>query len=291
MFDSSRELNYQGTISFQRGSLMESLRISHAVRDGEEFERLEYMDGDNREIIRRGDNLSYIYRGDQFIRFYQQNNNVQSKSLDQRDVSEYYQFKVSGNDRVAGRLVVNVEISPKDTHRFGYRLSLDKDTGLLMRTELLGLQGKLLERFQFVEVTIGKEIPEAYFIDAEHSYDTHHGEPELDSAQPFVISGKSWRVGWLPGGFTSVVANFESAKADDMVTFTDGLSVFSVFIEREPNAAVLNSMSEGIAHQGATTAFTKPLLLAGHPHRVTVVGEIPAQTAQKIAQSIVLLTP
>ena len=124
---------------------MESLRISHAVIDGEEFERLEYMDGDRREIIRRGHNLSCVHPGSQLLRFYHQQKNLPLSPLDREGIAEYYQFNVSGTGRVAGRSVVNLEINPKDTHRFGYRLSLDKDSGLLLRTELLGPQGKVLE--------------------------------------------------------------------------------------------------------------------------------------------------
>jgi sigma-E factor negative regulatory protein RseB len=75
-----------------------------------------------------------------------------------------------------------------------------------------------------------------------------------------------------------------------MATFTDGLSVFSVFIESDIAADAFKSGIVGRAQRGATTAYSRDLLLSGNPHRVTVVGEIPAHTAEKIAQSIVLVS-
>lgn len=288
MSHSFRELNYRGTFSFQQGGNTESLRMAHAVIAGQEYERLEYMDGAKREIIRRGHDLNCVHPGHQLVRFYHQGNGFKF-GADPREggIDNYYQLEHRGVGRVAGRQVVNLEVSPRDTHRFGYRLSLDQETLLLLRTELIGDQGKVLERFQFVEVTIGEPMQRSEFPDVASSYHADHLAPALQTTSA-QAAGEGWKVNWLPAGFTSAVANME-VVTDDMATFTDGLSVFSVFIERDIDADSISKGIEGRAQRGATTAYSRALMLAGRPYRVTVVGEIPAHTAQQIAQSIVLV--
>ncbi len=287
MSRSFRELNYQGAFSFQQGDNIESLRMAHAVIDGQEYERLEHMDGDKREIIRRGHSLTCIHPGHQLIRFYQQQQSLKYSPVDQESIDQYYQFKVTDSGRIAGRDVINMQISPRDTHRFGYRLSLDKETGLLLRSELQGPKGAILERFQFVDIVIGGPIELEYFTGADHSYHAEHAPPEVSTNKALSRPERSWTVKWLPGGFTAAVANL-TVTSDDMATFTDGLTVFSVFLEREIDPDTMAKGVEGRAQRGATIAYSRALLLAGHPHRVTVVGEIPAQTAQQVAQSVVL---
>lgn len=290
MSHSFRELNYQGSFSYQRGESMESLRILHAVIDGAEFEYLEYMDGEKRDIVRRGHSLNCVHPGHQLVRFppafQRQSTSVTGEEstredqVYQRGLEEYYQFSVTGKGRIAGRPVVNLQVSPRDTHRFGYRLSLDQETGLLLRSELLGAEGKILERFQFVDITIGQEIAEERFdVDAK----TYHAEHVAPAVEPGQFGSKqAWLVNWLPGGFTAAQAN-RRYGAGDMATFTDGLTVFSVFLEQDPDPQAL---AEGHAQRGATIAYSRALILAGRPHRVTVVGEIPQRTAQQIAQSV-----
>ncbi len=288
MSHSYRELNYQGTFSYQRAGSSESLRIAHAVIDGEEYERLEYMDGDKREIIRRGHNLDCIHPGHQLVRFYQHQQNLKTDKQGSTSLEQFYHFVVAGNDRVAGRSAVNLTIMPKDRHRFGYRLSLDKESGLLLRSELIDPKGRVLERFQFAEITLDAGLTQQDFAGAEDSYHPHHAAPHV-TTQAATANDKSWKVQWLPGGFTSTVANQDIVAEDDMATFTDGMTVFSVFLESAGNKIKLSQTVEGHAQKGATTAYSRTLVLAGSPHTITVVGEIPARTAQQIARSIVLV--
>lgn len=306
MSHSFRELNYEGTFSYQQGSTMESLRVIHAVFDGEEYEKLEYLDGGRREIVRRGHQLDCIHPGHQLIRFFQQQQSIRNSALSQPGIGDIYRFTVTGEDRVAGRKVINLEVSPRDTHRFGYRLSLDSETGLLLRTELIGDSKAVIERFQFASITIGEVISKSHFMGVEsdavadskrhssesstQSYSANHIEPAIDETQGNTVSKNSWVVRWLPTGFTSAIANLK-VVSNDMATFTDGLTVFSVFLERDVDANEMQRGLEGSAQKGATTAYSRALYLAGQPHRVTVVGEIPPQTAQQIARSVALVRP
>ncbi|MBL4826399.1 MAG: MucB/RseB C-terminal domain-containing protein, partial [Spongiibacteraceae bacterium] len=266
MSHSFRELTYQGAISYQQGDIVQSLRITHAVIDGEEFERLEYMDGERREIIRRGHTLSCIHPGHQLIRLYQQQQALNQLPNSQNDslykLTDYYDLSVVGTGRIANRSVVELLVRPKDAHRFIHRLSIDSQTGLLLRSIVEGSTGKVLERFQFADIQIGGAIPKEHFHARDHSYQAEHVDPVLSLSRESALNEeKPWLVNWLPGGFTAVVANQKFAS-EDMATFTDGFAVFSVFLEKIDQSLLqhgVDSGGEGLARRGATVAYSRAL--------------------------------
>ena len=322
MSRSYRELNYRGTLSFQQGDRMTSLRIAHAVIDGEEYEFMEHMDGARRPIMRSGHPVKCIHPGHQLVRFYQQQlkGKTSPEAAPGSGIARHYRFKLAGTDRVADRPAVVMLVSPNDAHRFGFRLSLDQQTGLLLRSELVAPGNRVVERFQFVEIVFDEAIPKSFFKNADGSYQPAHTEPKpvLANSKSADLPQRHWQVAWMPAGFISAGEELaaELASADDnaataeqpeqskadMMTYTDGLSIFSVFVEpevisEELASAVAGSKNplaaklEGMAQRGATTAYTRALLLGEQPHRVTVVGEIPPRTARQIAQSIIPHNP
>jgi sigma-E factor negative regulatory protein RseB len=288
MSHSFRELNYQGIFTFQRDNSMESMRISHSIIDGKEYERLEYLDGKKRDIVRGGHDVNCLHPGHQLLRSYpSQYSKFNTLSQGDNGMSRFYRFDTAGVGRVAGRKVIKVNVNPIDSHRYGYRLAIDAQSGLLLSSKSVGTKGRVLEHFHFVEIVIGKSLAIDYFDSAENSFHAEHIEPIHQLSTLNGIPENSWLVNWLPGGFTPVIANLKYITGD-MVTYTDGLTVFSVFLEKNIAAKDMAKGVEGSAQRGATTAFSRALLLNGHPHRVTVVGEIPYHTAQRIAQSITM---
>ena len=84
----------------------------------------------------------------------------------------------------------------------------------------------------------------------------------------------------MPRGFT---ATDRPAPGGARRTYTDGLAVFSVFLEhlgREIRSG------EGVARNGATTSYTRGMHFAGGPVLVTVIGEVPVNTARMVADSV-----
>lgn len=279
MSHSFRELNYHGTFSFQRGKSTESFRIAHAVIDGEEYERLDYLDGEKRRIVRRGHSLNCIHTGQKLVRSL-----VSLNQVDQGEkVADSYGLELRGEDRVAGRQAVNLAVIPKDGYRYGYRLSLDTETGLLLRSELLGGEGDVKERFQFVELDIVDSIPATYFDQEHFDYQARHNRPPVD---PVTSAPESWRLEWKPPGFSSVINKGPGPGGG--ATYTDGLAVFSIFLEPIDEVRPKKAMP-GFMQKGATSVYTRLVTAADHPYRVTVVGEVPQQTAQKLAESVRIL--
>ena len=276
MSHSQRELSYEGAFTYEQSGSMKSMKITHAIIDGEEFERLEHLDGEERELIRRGHGPECIHFGDGLLRLYQQQSRLKNT------VDHFYDFSVVGRDRVAGRRAVELAIMPRDKHRFGHRLSVDESTGLLLRSIRYGANNQVLERFQFVELTVGGVFPESHFIGHGSSHYLNHIAP---SQSKVSREQRQWKLSWLPGGF-SYTPNTKPVTHVQVMAFTDGLAAFSVFLE--PNDLVNGQDGvQGWAQRGATMAYSRVMLLGGSPFRVTVVGEIPQKTAERIASSVV----
>ena len=290
MNDAFNTLSYDGIFSYFSGSELASLRIVHMVVDGEQHERLIHQNGAPREIVRRGEEVVCILMpGDDlltlesslpagpfaraFVRRYDA-------------ISEYYDLRYFGEDRVADRQAVRLAVVPLDDNRFGYRLWLDNETHLLLKSELVDTNGRPLEIFQFSSLALGDDVdPRAL---------EPSGREELAKVSNFTLDSQAsvpvesdvrWTADWLPDGFsmasTSTRRTMGENKSVNTLMFSDGLAAFSVFIEDMPPAGAADMVSRN----GATVAVTH-LIKGPDMHLVTLVGELPTPTANRIAQSI-----
>ena len=96
-----------------------------------------------------------------------------------------------------------------------------------------------------------------------------------------------WEAGWVPGGFAMASWDIRRTpsklKSINTLMYSDGLAAFSVFIEAMPPAGA----GQMVSRQGATVAVTN--LVEGpadERHLVTVVGEVPTETARRVANSV-----
>jgi len=286
------DLSYDGVFSFYSGSDLASLRIVHMVVDGEQRERLVHLNGAPREIVRSGEDVACIMLpGDELLEL---EANIPAgpfarafiRRYDQ--ISAHYGFDFFGEDRVAGRSAVRLAVSPLDEDRFGYRLWLDKETRLLLRSELIDPDGQRLEIFQFNTLRLGDEVTAQALEPASYqgeirSYLHLAAKPAVPVKTPEV----EWHTSWVPTGFVMATADVrrrpDNLASINTMMYSDGLAAFSVFIEDMPKAGAASMVSRS----GATVAVTH--LTPGpedREHLITVVGELPTATAQRIAQSI-----
>jgi sigma-E factor negative regulatory protein RseB len=191
-------------------------------------------------------------------------------------VAAHYRFAVDEGERVAGRQAVSIRVEPRDIYRHGYVMELDRETGLLLKARIVGSGNKTLELFQFAKVTYN-DIP-AEGAQADIVHQTRH--PPASTTVQAGLPSRDWFVSWLPGGFMPTEAEVGSRGSR---SYTDGLAVFSVFLEelgREMHPG------EGVVRQGGTISYTRGLQLADAPVLITVIGEVPVNTARMVADSI-----
>ncbi len=286
------DLSYDGQFSYYSGDDLASLRVVHMVVNGVQRERLVHLNGAPREIVRTGEEVACILLpGDELLEL---ENSIPSgpfaRSFVRRydRISNYYGLSLYGEDRVAGREAVRMAVSPRDEDRFGYRLWLDKQTRMLLRSELVDTDGNRLEIFQFNQITFGDSVDEHALEPMGHDGSlVSHLSLARESSIPVAEGESRWSAEWVPPGFTMAAADMRrtpsTLKSVDTMMFSDGLAAFSVFIEDMPAAGAASMVSR----RGATVAVTH--LVVGDDqahHLITLVGELPTATAQRIAQSI-----
>ena len=287
------ELSYDGIFSYFSGDDLASLRVVHKIVDGTQRERLVHLNGAPREIVRHGDEVACIVMpGDDLLAL---EDSIPAGPFARAFVRQFDRLSSSyvvdyfGEGRIAGRRAVRVGVNPRDSHRYGYRLWLDADTSLLLRSELVDAEGNKLEIFQFTQLLLGDAVDTASLEPAEvtGSQVSHLRLEGGDKPLPtpgVAASTEQWATTWLPAGFEMATADIRR-KPDHSVTnlvYTDGLAAFSIFIEPMPEKGAASMVSQN----GATVALTHRVNADADYHLVTLVGEIPVATAHEIIKSV-----
>ena len=285
MLAASRQASFQGQSVLFSGGRLTTLTIYHAPVENEVWERVVHMNGEPAEILRKGSVIACLHPGKSSRLQVGQTPIGKLSALEEsaQNISRYYRFKRAGLERVAGREGVRIDVEPLDANRFGYSLWLDQASGVLLKSQTNPGEGDPLEIFEFVSVDIGDPVPLTAFDPA---MDLQASEIEAPPpGKPLEAEEDNlWQAGWLPEGFrqagrtTSKSANPERSAR----VYTDGLAAFTVFFE--PSSPQNRETTR--AH-GATVAVNRILADAGA--LVTVVGEIPLATANKVADNVKVL--
>ena len=130
MSHSVQEQSYDGVFVYKRGATMGSVRVIHVVKDGKESERVIHLDGPARELVVSAHDIGCVHPSARMLRSpVAQPANTKAHAYDEQHsgkLGRYYLFTMAGHGRVAGRAVRKLHIEPRDEHRFGYHLYLDK---------------------------------------------------------------------------------------------------------------------------------------------------------------------
>ena len=286
MHDATRHLNYDGIFVYQRGGQMDSMRIVHKYHQGTEVERLISLSGPAREVIRDGALVTFLFADGQEA-MVEKNPPLDLTgigfSAPVEQLVGHYSFSVRGEDRVAGRHALVVSIAPLGVDRYGYRLWVDAQSKLLLKSMILSPGGRTLEQVQFTQIAILDEVPDEHLragiAGTEFTWRTDSDGGA--GAREGVESG--WSVQWLPDGFELKDSNIQriatSAMPVSHLVFSDGLAMVSVFVEELTEGA---KQLQGSSSRGAVNAFSR----VANDYQITVVGEVPLPTVKQIAHSV-----
>lgn len=279
--------NYQGEFLHMSNGRVEKLRILHRVKDGRISERLVNLSGNGREVVRNDSELQ-CYLPDQrrvLVESRTEGGTLLGTlpTFDNR-LEANYRVDLIGRERsVLGRESWIVAVNPRDQFRFGYRLWIDAQSKMPVRTELCDAQGNVLEQVLFTSLTVGGMLPDAAFhpdVDATGYTWVKQGASQLRA----LADALPWQLLQLPPGFRVSSSGEQRLPGSEgpvtHLVLTDGLASVSVFIEGPP--APPRQATEGQGRVG--TAFAYSRVVAGH--QVTAVGEVPAQTVEYIASGV-----
>ncbi|GAA6153706.1 MucB/RseB C-terminal domain-containing protein [Pseudoteredinibacter isoporae] len=275
-----RELDYQGLVTFEFDNHVDSLKIYHKVIDGVEHERLVQLNGIRREVVSTGRAANCTAIGEHLLR-------GASMRLGERilRLGDLYQYSILGRQRIADREALLLGIKPRDEHRYGYVIALDRETALPLMMELVGGANKVRERFQFVDLQLGDLVSaeqllpsdaRAERVDQAHLCSSKEQLPDVHNTL------QTWEAGWLPEGFV-FTGQQQSRTGADQIMYTDGLNALSIFIQPVSTDEVLIS---GTTHRGATSVVMSKMSHGQQLYTVTAVGEIPGGSLRQIAESV-----
>lgn len=267
-----RQQSYAGTFVYERNGSFSSHGVWQRVEGGQVRERLLQLDGAPVEVLLVDGQVQCASRQ---LAHVNDAPRLRKQAFDVESLSQWYEFRLIGDSRVAGRPTVAIAVRPKDQHRYGFELHLDRETALPLKSLLLGEGGQLLERFQYT----------GFAVDTVSDADLQPGtgcESVAVAQRPESVE-PTWRSDWLPPGFelldSSVRPSPASGESVVWLTYGDGLARFSVFLEPLRNALVEDARTQ----MGPTVAVSKRATTQAGDVMVTVVGEIPLGTAERVA--------
>lgn len=289
--------NYRGTLVFSAGGSMSSSRVWHYCIGDQTWEKLESLDGRQRQVVRHNDDVHTIWPQARVSVIEKRDAlpgwQVTPQSVDPR-VLEQYQLLRDGASRVAGREADVLLLEPLDKLRYAQRLWVDRTSGLMLRAEVLTPEPHrtVLESAAFSEIEIGvKPQPKAVMQAALRADGFRVLRPRQ---QRVALQDEGWVLARPVAGFKlsgGVRRELDSgqpgseagggALADPVLqaVFSDGLAHVSLFIEPYDARRHKREMQ---AQLGATSTVT----LRRDEHWFTAVGDTPAATLKLIAESL-----
>ncbi|KEZ77720.1 MucB/RseB [Salinisphaera hydrothermalis C41B8] len=284
--DAVRRETYSGVIVYLRHGDADTLKIVHRYHDHMEEERLVSLSGQAREIIRKGDKVTSILPDHKLVLVSEHPPKSLLGSVSHfspKQLRANYKVLDLGTTRTAGRDCHVIAIQPRDKYRYGYKMLIDSKTELPLKLDLLD-HGKRLEQMMFTDVSFPKTISDSEFVP---SYDVrgfrivrhqavHVAESPSDEPE------EQWKATDLPPGFKLAedgVRQLTPNASVRQMLFTDGVATVSAFIA----PAGLRAPLKGATRMGAVNAYGD---IVGNT-QITVVGEVPAITARRIAENLV----
>lgn len=285
MSHASQQQNYQGTLVIRQQDKMQAIRVKQGVSDSGSWQTLETLTGEDQTIIRHNNKVTTIFPRKKLITV----SDDMAGSVDKgplhpalpenRNIlGEFYKLSLSGESRIANKATQIIQMVPRDKHRYGYIFWLDKQSGLLLKCDMLDEQGRVIEQLMYSDVELLSDSPQnSIDIEALKNY----RKVQLVGQQE--VAEERWVSSQLPAGFKlirsdEVSQHNQQAPAYHMI-YSDGMASVSVFIEQRAN---MDKPVQGLSSMGAVHAYSALM----NDIYVTAIGEVPSDTVKMMAESV-----
>lgn len=281
--DQAKSLSYSGLLVTESGKYSQTSKLLHQATEKGEFEVLERLDGQPAKWIRHNDEIQCVIPDRKLILTERRHTTVAfprvfASSDNGNSLGRLYHIAELPGKRVAGRSVRVLKLSPKDDLRYEYRLYLDRESKLLMRSEVYSPKGEVLENVGFKEISFEPTLLE---------------NPALLKAGPGWISSStevrvleqeelSYDLPDLAFGFRKADTVCRIKGKEEQIhqtVYSDGLSTLSVFIQKHQAG---QSMPQVPMSHGAVMSMSA----TQGKHMVTVLGEVPEKTLELFLKSV-----
>jgi sigma-E factor negative regulatory protein RseB len=287
VYQATEKLSYTGTFVYQQGERAETSRVTRLADASGQTERLEVLDGARREIVRTRDEVKCYLPESQTVKV---DRRAERRSFPAMlpeqitDLARNYAITRGESARIAGYDCDSLVLLPRDELRYGYKLWFDARSGMLLRARTYDEKGEMVEQFTFTQISFGNVSRDK--VRARHA--SQSWRVEESAVAPADLSGAGWSVPAPLPGFRKVVEvtrRLGESRPVGQVVYSDGLAAVSIFIE--PLAGRPDQVRPGLSRMGAIHIYTREVA----SHVVTVVGEAPAVSVQRVAQSVEFRKP
>lgn len=280
--EATQKLSYTGVFVYQQGRRTETSRITRFADASGNIEKLEVLDGLPREIVRTRDTVRCYFPDSRVVKVDRRTGDRGFPALLPEQVTalaRHYDITLGEAHRIAGFDARAVVLAPKDDLRYGYRLWADARTGMLLKAVTFDSAGDAVEQFTFTQLNIGP----VHRDQVKPKHVSRAWRVEDAATTPADLGQAGWRMNADLPGFRKVVElkrKLGESKPVGQMVYSDGLAAVSVFIE--PMEEQSEPVRTGLATMGAIHIYTREVA----NHMVTVVGEAPAESVQRIADAV-----
>jgi sigma-E factor negative regulatory protein RseB len=290
IYDAVATGSYAGTLVSTAGGAVHSSRVVHFGEGSQQYERVEMLDGQARLVYRHNDVVHTLWPTQRVavVEHRDRDNALPSLLRARPDpgLFERYELKAEGFDRIAGHEAAVFVLRPRDDARFAQRLWAERRSALLLRTDVLAPDGRVLESAAFTDVTIGvRPQPDSVLRPMKRLEGYRVLSPSL---APTALEAEGWQLVPVAGfrqvscvrrsvgdGTDATVSGHEPVV---QAVFSDGLTHVSVFIE---------PYREGHHRPGKTAIGATHTLMKRHDQWwVTVMGDVPMATVARFAEAL-----
>lgn len=288
LHEAATRRNYQGTLVVMSGGSVSSSRVVHYVEGPHQYERVDALDGEARSMLRRDEVVHTVWPKARVVVVESRDRHGAFPALlpGAGRVLEWYELKALGVERIAGHEVEVMLLRARDGLRFSQRLWAERHSGLLVRADILGAGGQMLESAAFSELVIGVKPQPEQVMQALRKLEGFKVLRQVQ--QPTQLQAEGWGLRSLPSGFKEVSCTRRSLDPAEgglqppgvvQAIFSDGLTHVSLFIEPfSPQR-----------HQGEiqrVIGATHTLMTRLDEHWVTAVGDVPADTLRRFVAAL-----
>jgi len=277
MSASLHALDFQGSFIYEHDGRVDALRIFHLGGERER-ERLVSLTGPRGEIVRDDRTITCLQAG-AVPTLFANRSRAQLLPLvpNISALSPQYSIVANGEDRVAGYVARVIDIAPRDQYRYGYRLWLQKDNQLLLRSAVLDAARRPLEQFMFVALDIGTKPSETDLLPGESL-----ASAVAPSDEARVDSKPRWVVAQAPAGFRLVRTQRpqNGAQQAEHLVYSDGLASVSIYVE--PHADPAEIVAESASVRGVLSVHARSV----GGLRITALGDVPPATVKAMVLGV-----
>jgi sigma-E factor negative regulatory protein RseB len=194
-----------------------------------------------------------------------------------------YEYKLLSDDRVAGRQTFVVEVTANDRERYSYRVWIDKETKLLLKSMSLDAGGLPVEQVMFTDIRFDHDITIDNVTDKLERLE-YQAQNYVEPASVSYLTEKKVRFDLLPKGYRKIseMNHHMPTIAEPVrhIFLSDGIASISIYVQFGYKASEI--IPVGYAKLGSITAYERRT----DTDLITVMGDVPAQTVRAVAYSV-----